>query len=205
MRIGPRDRSRILTLITVCAILLVASFLCWPLIPRSEPKSPFGIVESITVEDPLAARPDPRFTPRQVVDIQLRALEHARENDEGFATCFAFASPDNKRSTGPVDRFKQMIGSPPIRRDAWVLFSGGRTRRRPATRCLGVRVPDRRGERSPRFCLQSFSKNRRTTGWMPDDRCGPIAGATPAIVRSAPAADPGVRPGVRRSKTPKVN
>ena len=113
MRIGPRDRSRILTSITVCAILLVASFLCWPLIPRSEPESPFGIVESITVKDPLVARPDPRFTPRHVVDIQLRALEHARENDEGFATCFAFASPDNKRSTGPVDRFKQMIGSPP--------------------------------------------------------------------------------------------
>ena len=58
--------------------------------------------------------PDPSLTPTEVVEIQMDAL---RQNDDPFADCgievtFNFASPDNKRMTGPLERFKQMVKTP---------------------------------------------------------------------------------------------
>jgi hypothetical protein len=51
--------------------------------------------------------PDPRYTPDQVVKIQLEALQR---ND--IETTFEFASPANKVQTGPLERFTQMINGP---------------------------------------------------------------------------------------------
>jgi hypothetical protein len=51
--------------------------------------------------------PDPRYTPDQVVKIQLEALQR---ND--IETTFKFASPANRAQTGPLERFTQMINGP---------------------------------------------------------------------------------------------
>ncbi len=53
--------------------------------------------------------PDPAFSPLDVVDIQLRALGNNNELDEGIAIAFRFASPANRLSTGPLERFAAMI------------------------------------------------------------------------------------------------
>jgi len=58
--------------------------------------------------------PDPSLSPRDVVSIQIEAL---RNNDSpyenrGVEVTFKFASPANKRITGPLDRFKMMVRSP---------------------------------------------------------------------------------------------
>lgn len=60
-----------------------------------------------------ASMPNPDYEPREVVAIQLNAL---RENnvprtDAGIARVWAFAHPDNKRVTGPLERFARMIKS----------------------------------------------------------------------------------------------
>ena len=57
------------------------------------------------------AEPSPEFAPREVVDIVLTALRSNNEPapDTGIATAFAFASPGNRESTGPLPRFIQMI------------------------------------------------------------------------------------------------
>jgi len=64
-------------------------------------------------DEGMAATPQPELTPRQVVDIQLRALQLSGGGHDGIATCFEFASPANRRMTGPLDRFTQMVSGPP--------------------------------------------------------------------------------------------
>jgi hypothetical protein len=59
-------------------------------------------------------RPDPALSPAEVVAIQLDALQmnDTPEADAGIAQTWAFAHPDNKRVTGPLPRFAQMIKGP---------------------------------------------------------------------------------------------
>ncbi|MEM9300627.1 MAG: DUF4864 domain-containing protein [Pseudomonadota bacterium] len=51
--------------------------------------------------------------PLEVVRIQLEALQHNDEPgpDAGIRTAFRFASPGNRATTGPIDRFIQMVRS----------------------------------------------------------------------------------------------
>src|ERR671918_1910364 len=65
----------------------------------------------VLAADLLAPAPD--LSPAEVVAIQLNALQtNEAENDAGIAQTFAFARPDNKRMTGPLPRFAQMIKGP---------------------------------------------------------------------------------------------
>jgi hypothetical protein len=59
-------------------------------------------------------RPDPALSPAEVVSIQLSALQtnDTPEADAGIAQTWAFAHPDNKRVTGPLLRFAQMLKGP---------------------------------------------------------------------------------------------
>lgn len=61
--------------------------------------------------------PDPASSPAEVIEIQLRALQanDAPESDAGIAQTWAFAHSDNKRMTGPLRRFTQMIKGPQYR------------------------------------------------------------------------------------------
>ena len=57
--------------------------------------------------------PDLSYGPERVVEIQLRALA---DNDEpvenaGIKTAYNFASPANRRATGPLPRFVAMVES----------------------------------------------------------------------------------------------
>jgi len=60
-----------------------------------------------------AISPSPELTAEDVVAIQLRALKHNNtpSRDAGIAQVWEFAHPDNKRLTGPLPRFAQMIRS----------------------------------------------------------------------------------------------
>jgi hypothetical protein len=55
--------------------------------------------------------PDPSYSPAEVVSIQLDGL--ATNNDPvenaGIGTAYNFASPGNRRATGPFDRFVRMV------------------------------------------------------------------------------------------------
>lgn len=56
-------------------------------------------------------RPDADLEPGEVVRIVIEALSHndIPFADAGIATAFRFASPANKASTGPLNRFTTMI------------------------------------------------------------------------------------------------
>lgn len=61
-----------------------------------------------------AAAPGPKLTPMQVVWAQLGALQHNDQphKDSGITTTFAFASPNNRRMTGPLPHFIQIVKNP---------------------------------------------------------------------------------------------
>jgi hypothetical protein len=61
--------------------------------------------------------PSPDFGPEEVVRLVVDALQHNADsyNDEGIRVTFNFASPKNKRMTGPLPIFIQMVKSPHYR------------------------------------------------------------------------------------------
>lgn len=57
--------------------------------------------------------PTPDLAPEEVVRIQLESLRDNDDNNKGIETAFNFASPGNKKSTGPLPRFVKMLKMPP--------------------------------------------------------------------------------------------
>ena len=57
-------------------------------------------------------QPNVELSPEQVVKIQLEALQNNDETNEGIKIAFNFASPDNKRYTGPLNKFIRMVKNP---------------------------------------------------------------------------------------------
>ena len=53
--------------------------------------------------------PNKNLKPYDVVKIQLEALKNNSKNDEGIKQTWLFAHPDNKKITGPYERFRIMI------------------------------------------------------------------------------------------------
>jgi len=66
---------------------------------------------------PLSPIPKPELTPGQVVEIQLEALQFNDKpaKDAGIATTFRFASPGNRKATGPLERFAMIVKGPAFR------------------------------------------------------------------------------------------
>jgi hypothetical protein len=56
----------------------------------------------------LVTGPSPTLSPLEVVTAQLEALSAG-----DVSTCFAFASPNNKKATGPSARFEMMVRQTP--------------------------------------------------------------------------------------------
>lgn len=58
--------------------------------------------------------PSPAYSPGQVIQIQLEAMQHNDDPspDAGIAVAFKFASPENQAQTGPLERFVQMVKTP---------------------------------------------------------------------------------------------
>jgi hypothetical protein len=58
--------------------------------------------------------PDPSYGPEEVVTVQLDGLATNDEPFEnaGIGVAYNFASPANRRTTGPFDQFVQMVTGP---------------------------------------------------------------------------------------------
>ncbi len=84
------------------AALLLAAFLLLP--ARATLAAP---------PDSLAA-PAPDLTPAEVVRLQVEALgaNDMPGADAGIRTAYRFASPGNKRATGPLRRFRTLFDGP---------------------------------------------------------------------------------------------
>ena len=58
-------------------------------------------------------KPHPEYSPAEVVSIQMHALKNNNSPYEnaGIELTFRFASPENKKSTGPIERFKLLFNN----------------------------------------------------------------------------------------------
>jgi len=50
----------------------------------------------------------PQMNARDIIRLQMNALRN-NKNESGIRLAFKYASPENKRSTGPYSKFKQMV------------------------------------------------------------------------------------------------
>ena len=55
------------------------------------------------------SKPNKEFKPYDVIKIQLEALKNNDEKDNGIKQTWLFAHPNNKKVTGPYERFRVMI------------------------------------------------------------------------------------------------
>ena len=69
---------------------------------------PFQVWASYDIEN---ANPDPKLKPNDVVKLQLIAMQQNDDSDFGIEVTFRFASPANKRQTGPLKRFIRLINN----------------------------------------------------------------------------------------------
>ena len=61
------------------------------------------------------AYPGPELKPNDVVRLQLLAMQQNDETDIGIEVTFRFASPANKKQTGPLQRFIRLVRNPSYR------------------------------------------------------------------------------------------
>ncbi len=57
-------------------------------------------------------RPDKALSPRQVVSIQLKALQQNDKSASGIITVFNFSSPTNRVQLGPLNHFRMLVRDP---------------------------------------------------------------------------------------------
>ena len=66
---------------------------------------------SISISKAELLKPNSQINPSEVVKIQLKSLQKNNDGfeDSGIEQTWNFAHPNNKKATGPLERFKRMI------------------------------------------------------------------------------------------------
>ena len=72
----------------------------------------FQVWASYDIEN---AYPEPELKPNDVVRLQLLAMQQNDDSDFGIEVTFRFASPANKKQTGPLKRFIRLVRNPSYR------------------------------------------------------------------------------------------
>ena len=73
---------------------------------------PFQLWASYDIEN---AYPEPKLKPNDVVRLQLLGMQQNDDSDFGIEVTFRFASPANKKQTGPLKRFISLVRNPSYR------------------------------------------------------------------------------------------
>ena len=73
---------------------------------------PFQVWSAYNIEN---AYPEPELKPNDVVRLQLLAMQQNDDSDFGIEVTFRFASPANKKQTGPLKRFIRLVRNPSYR------------------------------------------------------------------------------------------
>ena len=73
-----------------------------------------GGMSQAAAQETKITEPDASLTPGQVARIQMEALgrNDTPYPDRGIEITWNFASPGNRKVTGPLERFKRMVHSP---------------------------------------------------------------------------------------------
>ena len=68
---------------------------------------------TISISKAELLKPNSQINPSEVVKIQLKSLQKNNDGfeDSGIEQTWNFAHPNNKKATGPLEKFKRMIKS----------------------------------------------------------------------------------------------
>ncbi len=69
----------------------------------------FYLVFSFSISNADIIKPSKNLSAYDVVKIQLEALKNNNKDNDGIKQTWLFAHPDNKKYTGPYERFKIML------------------------------------------------------------------------------------------------
>jgi len=71
----------------------------------------FTFIMNSVLADSHKTKPNTQLSPSDVINIVIDALKNndSANGDDGIATVFEFASPNNRSVTGPLPRFTKMI------------------------------------------------------------------------------------------------
>lgn len=110
--------------------------------------------------------PNPGYTPEDVVKIQLDSLQNndILGGNHGIRNAYRFTSPVNRATTGPIDKFIDMVKNPLYH--SLVGFENAEVeakRVRNDTALLSVRLVHHRGD-----SLYLFALSRYNGCWMMD-------------------------------------
>ncbi len=113
MKCCSRPLARFLLIVTAGAVLL-----WWVLSPSDWGRLPAGLQAARGAMGAKSElRPRPAYPPEKVVRIQIEALGNndRPHPDAGIEITFRFASPANRKVTGPLARFIEMVHNPAYR------------------------------------------------------------------------------------------
>ncbi|WP_114782184.1 DUF4864 domain-containing protein [Botryobacter ruber] len=105
-------------LLGVGIILLVLLWIQFPAQPIREMQVypaytiPSSDEEEQDLDNGDITHPSKALSPRQVIQIQLVALQKNDRNDSGIITVFNFSSPANRMLLGPLNHFRIMVRNP---------------------------------------------------------------------------------------------
>ena len=103
-------------LLGVGVVLLVLLWVQFPAIPEIDAQDHIRYTsdESEVVLNSKARflKPSKALSPRQVIKIQLHALQRNDMSDSGIITVFNFSSPANRVSLGPLNHFRMLVRDP---------------------------------------------------------------------------------------------
>jgi hypothetical protein len=97
------------SILLIVALLLFTGCASNPLQPGNPLNQPAATPTPINP----GLQPGPDLRPEEVVRIQIEALQRNDEADNGIEISYRFASPSNKRATGPLFRFTELVKDPP--------------------------------------------------------------------------------------------
>jgi hypothetical protein len=149
-----------LLLVLFCGITLVLAAI-WPMMAHA-------VITTVPFQENALTSPSPELEPLEVVQIQLEALRENDLSNEGIELTYRFASPANRRVTGPLVRFIEMIRSDPYDRLLNHLkASYGEIRVTGDQAYLIVNVTDRLGEQiTYHWQLTRLSSGEYKDCWM---------------------------------------
>ena len=91
--------------------------LCWSIFSSIGGPSQIDATDSSDVNQFVDTDiPKSHFSPAEVVALQVQSIRDSVAEPERLTVCYSFASPENRKVTGPFATFAQMIMMPPYDR-----------------------------------------------------------------------------------------
>ncbi len=160
-------------LLLLVGILLLA--VVWVHVPSRpyQDEQHFAIYRSAEAETGSTSKwsyimPSKALSPREVIHIQLQALQQNDRSDSGIITVFNFSSPMSKAKLGPVNHFRLLVREPAYRPMLNIKsFKKGKLIITDNTAYQLVVVTDRKGEEAAYLFILAKQKRGNFKGcWM---------------------------------------